>query len=160
MKTLYLICGAPGSGKSYLAEAAAEELNKEGIKTNIVSRDKIRNVLLDEGDEYLSKENKVWTQFINAAKASLHDYDCTILDGMHLDVAARCKVIKALEGELEDINVYALWRNTPLEICVANNKFKDDGQPVSDAMLRALYEKFVPPTREEGFDAILTFEEK
>ena len=58
-KELYIMCGAPGSGKStYVREHAAR-----GTSAHI-SRDKIRFSMVTKDEEYFSKEDEVYAEFI------------------------------------------------------------------------------------------------
>lgn len=54
---LYVMIGIPGSGKSTWAKANKKE------KDIYVSRDEVRFSLLQDGDEYFSKEKEVLKEF-------------------------------------------------------------------------------------------------
>ena len=105
------MCGIPGVGKSTWLK------NNKNFFTDIdsidvISRDKIRFALLDEGEDYFSKEDDVWKNYVKEAKRSLKENYITILDATHLSIASRKKILKAL-GDLSNIDVYAV-------VCVAN----------------------------------------
>ena len=58
MSKLFLMMGAPGSGKSYWAEHHVTSVDK------YISRDEIRFSMLEDGDDYFAKEGKVFDNFI------------------------------------------------------------------------------------------------
>ena len=62
-KTLWLIAGVPGSGKSTVL---ANRVNKPNAK--IISRDAIRFKLLGDGDAYFKNEDTVWNMYVDAIK--------------------------------------------------------------------------------------------
>ena len=67
-KTLWLIAGVPGSGKStFLAN------HTNNPKAKIVSRDAIRFKLLGDGDAYFKNEDIVWNMYVDAIKNSLQE---------------------------------------------------------------------------------------
>ena len=61
---LYVMIGCPGSGKSTYAK-------KHFPHALYVSRDEIRFNLIAENEEYFSKEDEVFTEFINAINLGL-----------------------------------------------------------------------------------------
>ena len=59
MKTLLLMCGAPGSGKTYWAKKAMGLQGGE-IPIKYFSRDEVRFEMVPEDEEYFSKEDAVF----------------------------------------------------------------------------------------------------
>lgn len=65
-KTIYLLAGPAGCGKStwakkeYEYDAALDRENHDKISAIIISRDEIRYSLVAEDEEYFSKERKVF----------------------------------------------------------------------------------------------------
>ena len=73
-KTLYIISGVPGSGKDYF-------LNKyfgNSSNVKIISRDVIRFSLIENNDEYFSKESLVFSKFCKAIREAFDEYDIVI----------------------------------------------------------------------------------
>ena len=58
MSKLNLMCGIPGSGKSYWVRHHMTDADA------YISRDQIRFSMLKEGEEYFSHENEVFEEFI------------------------------------------------------------------------------------------------
>ena len=66
MSTLYLLCGAPGCGKSTWAKQMAQNAIH-------VSRDMIRFNLLNDNDDYFDKENEVFRIFVKTIQEGLNN---------------------------------------------------------------------------------------
>ena len=64
MGDLFIMMGVPGSGKTTLAKKLVEDKPN----TIRVSRDDIRFSLLEKGDEYFAKEDKVFKTFTYTIK--------------------------------------------------------------------------------------------
>ena len=151
-KNLWIVCGIPGAGKSTWI---TNNKNFFSGSINVVSRDKIRFALLDEGEDYFSRENDVWINFINEAKKSLKEYDNTILDATHLSINSRKKIFNALKNNLENINIYAIVFCCDEEIAIARNANRTGRSFVPVSAIRRMACQFTIPTEEEGFDKII-----
>lgn len=94
MKTLWIMVGIPGSGKTYFAKHNL----MQGPGWWYVSRDEIRYSLVKENEEYFSKETEVFEQFISKIKAGLDEEGIynVIADATHLNIKSRQKLINAL----------------------------------------------------------------
>ena len=146
------MCGIPGVGKSTWLK------NNKNFFTDIdsidvISRDKIRFALLDEGEDYFSKEDDVWKNYVKEAKRSLKENYITILDATHLSIASRKKILKAL-GNLSNIDVYAIVCVANLETALKRNREREGLAFVPPSVIRRMYFQFVKPTKEEGFKEI------
>ena len=64
MSKLFLMMGAPGSGKSYWAQHHIQPTDK------YISRDEIRFSMLQENDDYFDKEGEVFNKFIQTINNS------------------------------------------------------------------------------------------
>lgn len=113
LKHLWLLAGIPGSGKdTYLQEA--------GISNEIiVSRDRIRFLMLDRGDQYFSKEKEVFNCFIKGIQDALDMYDICYANATHLNEKSRLKVLNLLN--LSNVSVHAIYVNTDYETCIERN---------------------------------------
>lgn len=101
MKTLYLMMGISGSGKSYWAR----DFQSRFTDTIIISRDAIRFSLVKENEPYFSKEKKVFKTFVHLAKeAILTEINNIILDATHLNFSSRQKVLNSLKEFLLKYN--------------------------------------------------------
>ncbi len=95
-KTLWIMVGCPGAGKSYFAK-------NHLIRNNLwkyVSRDEIRFALLNSGDEYFSKERQVFKEFCEKISINLLDniHTDVIADATHLNEKSRNKLLYNLKN--------------------------------------------------------------
>ena len=65
MTKLWVMCGVPGTGKSTWIK---NNLSKFEGEVEVISRDEIRFSMVSEGEEYFSKEDEVFKEFINRIK--------------------------------------------------------------------------------------------
>ena len=85
MKTLYIMCGAPASGKTWFAK------NKlcNGPGWYYVSRDEVRFSLLKDGDEYFSREDEVFDLFISKIVRGFYEEGVYNIDHTFVDDSLR-----------------------------------------------------------------------
>jgi len=141
-KTLYLLAGIPGSGKSYFGRDYAR---KNGIE--YVSRDEIRFSLLKEGEEYFSHEDETWSMFVAAIRMALDTTGSCVADATHTTRAGRWKLLKALQRE---VDVHILYMNTPLELCLTRNAMRNGYANVPDNVICKMYYAQQYPTYDEN----------
>ena len=118
MKNFYVLCGIAGSGKSTWID---NHLAAFKGYTKVVSRDDIRFMIVNEDEEYFSREKQVFKKFIEELKDGLENYDNVIADATHLNLASRTKLLRNLTSSLKDSNIYAIVINTPVKICLKQN---------------------------------------
>lgn len=155
-KKLWIMCGIPGSGKStWIAQ------NKDFFEgtTNVVSRDKIRFALLDDNDDYFSREDDVWANFVRESKASLKLYENTILDATHISVGSRKKILNALKNNLKDIEINAFVFDVSLETALQRNSNRTGRAYVPESAIRRMKSQMTPPSANEGFTNIIYIRE-
>lgn len=152
-KTLYVMCGIPGSGKSYAAKQITEKFTK------YVSRDEVRFSMLKEGQDYFSQERKVFSAFIGQIQALLNDGYNVIADATHLNRGSRAKLLNALD--LDGVKVIAFdMFDVPFEVCVERNAQRSGRERVPDDAMKNMKRYSSRPTQAEGFDTILKVEYK
>lgn len=105
MPTLYVLCGAPGCGKSTWAKGMAQNAIH-------ISRDIIRFNLLDENDDYFDKETLVFKLFIKAIQEGLNNNNNVIADATHLNLGSRQKLLSNLN--LDNVYVKVVYFRVPL----------------------------------------------
>ena len=151
------MCGIPGSGKSTWIQ---NHKNKFTGTVNIVSRDKIRFSILKEGEDYFSRENEVWNEYVNQAKKSLQENDNTILDATHINLSSRSKILRALKDNLKDVEICAIVIKTDLDTAIKQNNMREGLALVPEKAIRNMYHSFYYPDPEEGFDTIYIYDGK
>ena len=159
MSVLYIMVGIPGSGKSYIADILAKEING-----TVVSRDTIRFELLNEEDEYFAKEKEVFKEYINEIQYYLDIGKSVIADATHLNAPSRIKLLDNLYFTEEDYIVPMVIR-TPFEVCSERNAQRTGRSRVPDDVLKSMYNSLTDPNedpiyiRSQYYD-ILYIEEK
>lgn len=137
--------GAPGSGKTYWLNN-----HKKEIKTSyaIISRDVIRFSMLKEGDEYFSKEKEVYKEFISQIKTSLANNEETYVDATHLNLGSRAKLLSAIDGYNDNIEIHAIVIKRPLDIILAQNAQRTGRALVPETAVKNMYASYVRPDAE------------
>ena len=152
---LWMMVGAPGSGKSSWANEAV----KHYPDVNIVSRDKVRFSMITEKDDYFSKEKEVFNEFISQIADSVKHHQITIVDATHMNKKGRNKVFSRLTSTLENVTLRAIVMITTLETCLERNAQREGLALVPESAIARMYEGFEEPTVKEGFEQIAFIDE-
>lgn len=147
------MCGIPGSGKSTWIKHNLPKLNNY---TCVVSRDVIRFDMVKEDEPYFSKEKAVYKKFIEEIKFCLATKDNdVIVDATHLTKGSRSKLLNALKGSLDGVNIIAIVIYVPLEVALQQNKNRigTRGYVPSNVIIN-MFEQFEIPLTIEGFDEV------
>ena len=154
-KTLYVMCGIPGSGKSTWVQKHIDSF--EG-SVFLASRDAIRFLMLKDGEDYFAHENEVYDEFINQIKLGLENCDVVIADATHISIGSRKKLLKSLGKSLKNVKVIAMVIKTDFDTIVKQNDMREGRARVPLSVLRRMNIQFTIPTIEEGFDEIWVYE--
>ena len=131
---LYIVSGAPGCGKSTWIKKQIEE--KGGIH---ISRDTIRFSMITEEDEYFSKENEVFDEFIRQINQAMRDgVENIYVDATHINKFSRRKTLDRLDFSFSYQVVYAKFE-TPLNICLERNAQREGLAFVPSSVIRRMY---------------------
>lgn len=151
MKHLFIMIGAPGSGKSSYA------LNCIKDRTSVyVSRDKIRYSILAPEDAYFAKEKDVLKTFVSTIDECLSDktsFQNIYADATHLNFASRAKLLNNLTNKPDKIS--AIYLDIPLETVLARNERRTGREYVPRNVVINMYNSISLPTKKEGFDEII-----
>lgn len=153
---LILLIGLPGSGKSSLAR----QLQQTQPGCRIISTDQIRADLF--GDESIQGSWPViWRQVqqqVQQAVAQIQTGEATlaIYDATNTRRRNRRQVI-ALARAAGFTQIWAVWLNLPLELCLSRNqqRSRQVPEPVIQRMARQLWSG--PPCLREGIDRLLYY---
>lgn len=154
-KRLFLMSGVAGVGKSTFI---LNHISEFGGVTQIVSRDAIRFELIEEGDEYFSKEHEVWSKFIKEIQSGLDNpyVNNVIIDATHLSKGSRKKILNAIGmNRLINIEVNIICLVADLEFILNNNNKRNGLARVPDSVIKNMYNSFQLPSYREGFHYIL-----
>lgn len=146
MTTLYVMCGAPGSGKS----TWAHEFQK-GRDIDYISRDKIRLSIITDEEHYFSHEDEVYDKFVDEIALGLQTCD-VIADATHLSHGARLKLYSALaaRGMTHDkYQIIFVQMGTDVEECVRRDDLREGRQHVTRSVVRRMFYQNTHPTVDE-----------
>ena len=139
-KILYIVCGAPGAGKSTIIK----EFGEDKI---VISRDAIRFSLVTENEPYFSKENLVFRTFIKKIQEALDDENGPqqiFCDATHIDETSRIKVLSKLN--LKNVQfLIALVVRPSLNENLRRNKLREGRCVVPESAVKRMYEQFCDP---------------
>ena len=148
-KTLFLLCGCPGSGKSTWVR---EHMNSE-VDVHI-SRDVIRFALISDEQDYFAVENLVRKSFFaeieNHTADECNDYNIFI-DATHITPKSRAQVRQHIKRRPYQI---AVSFEAPLEVALERNKQRTGRALVPDSAIYNMYNNYEKPTLKEGFDEV------
>lgn len=145
-KTLWIMAGLPGSGKSTFAQ---NHLMKSDTWA-YVSRDIIRFSIIKSEEEYFSHEKEVYNQFINQINNFLIDEFHTdiIADATHLNWPSRYKLLCKLY--LANVTVNIVWMETDYTTCLARNDNREGRARVPKNVMWNMYNSYTHP-REDNY---------
>lgn len=151
MKHTLIVMMAPSAvGKSYLANKI-QETHDDCV---IVSRDKIRFALLDDGDDYFKYEKQVTKNFYEAISANLRSHRYVIADATHITIGSRTKLFKNIDLDNVD-EVIGVWIEIPIQVALKQNAVRTGRARVPDDVIKDMYKRKVSPHDFEPFDKIL-----
>ena len=150
VKQLFIMIGAPGSGKSTWV--------KRQLKMDIdayVSRDEIRFNLLQDGEDYFSHEKEVFNTFIDNIAMFLNepnDIYRVFADASHLNYGSRMKLINGLKSrgvDFENVDINYIFMYTSLKTCLERNAKREGRARVPDRTIEEMYNSLSEPEHEE-----------
>lgn len=152
MAKIVLMCGIPGSGKSYYAK------EHKGENDIYISRDEIRFSILKEGEDYFAKETLVYNSFIDLINKALQikGIDTIWVDATHISKASRSKIIRRILPRYSSLE--AVYMNTPNSICEYRNSQREGRTRVPIAQIKRMEDQLVQPQLTEGFSKITIVE--
>lgn len=145
MNKLYIMIGCPGSGKSTFAKEKMLKGKEDTIK--YISRDEVRFSTIQEGQEYFSKETEVYHTFIARIRNALKNGFDVIADATHLNPSSRQKLFSFLGDSIKNVEVIAVFMQTPLDICLERNELRKGTKTyVPPLQLKKMYGRLKRPT--------------
>lgn len=115
-KTLIMLMGAPGSGKTTLAEKLKQHCTENNLSAKIISMDKLITDYLQNSTNILNNIMDIdWTNFNMVCfqdefNKSVNAYDIIILDGTFLSISERFVILKTVSEYYT--NIIGIFLNT------------------------------------------------
>lgn len=142
-KTLWLMCGVPGVGKSWFAK---NRLMRPGWV--YISRDEIRFSIVKNEEEYFSHEKEVFLKFVDRIASTLTwDADDVVADATHLNWGSRRKLMKALKryAFMENVQIIPVVITASLKTILARNQLRNGRERVPEDMIRRMLGRMNDP---------------
>ena len=137
-KNLVILCGVPGSGKSYWVK---HHLGKNDI---YVSRDEIRFSLLGDNEDYFAYETQVFDKFVTEIEENLNKGLRVFADATHINWASRRKLLQRLHDKKHIlIDVYIF--NTPIDLCIERNASRKGRAQVPISVIKNMFNHKTDP---------------
>lgn len=146
MSVLYIMVGIPGSGKSYIADILAKEINGA-----VVSRDEIRFKYLKDEDEYFHNEEKVFKEYVDTIQKYLDEDGTVIADATHLNATSRFKLLSRLQFNNSVGYIVPMVIRTPFEVCSERNAQRTGRSRVPDDVLKSMYDSLTDPAEDPAY---------
>lgn len=145
-KTLFLLCGPAGVGKSTWAR---NQIKNCPYDCNIVSRDEIRFSLVSESEGYFSKEDLVVKTFFEEVNKSLKEHTVTFADATHLKEKGRNQLLDTLD--LTFVDIVPVNFNASLLTCVYQNEQRTGRKRVPETVIQKMWYGFTPASNGEKY---------
>jgi predicted kinase len=109
--------------------------------------------LLEDKDDYFSKEKEVFKIFYTNINSAIDKYNRIFADATHLDSLSRMKLLNQInKNNIKEINV--IFLNTNLEECIKRNASREGRSAVPEEVIRSMYQKLAIPDISEPFNNI------
>ena len=146
---LYIMSGCPGSGKTTYAK-------KHFPSAKYISRDEIRFNKISEEEEYFSKEDEVFKEFVREINEGLRASLDVVADATHLNEKSRTKLLYNLSIDKRKTQIELICMQTPLKTCIERNENRKGTRSyVPKNILKRMYYSFkIPNSNEDILDVI------
>lgn len=141
-KTLYIMCGPAGSGKTTWVHEHATP----GTSAHI-SRDRIRFSMVKEDEYYFSREKEVYMEFVKQICKALssEQIDKVYADATHLTKKSRENLIKEIDSVYPFFDIVAVAIKPSVEQCLAQNAQRSGREFVPEKVIMNMYSSFEDP---------------
>lgn len=144
-KTVFVMVGIPGSGKSTIAESLKND------HTVIFSSDAYREKIFGDASVQCAPSVVFETMYSDAISI-LKSGKSIIIDATNIKIKDRKNVIKKFTNYSD--NIVAIIVNSSIENCIIRDSMRN--RTVGEEVIKNMYKKFVVPSTNEGFTQIFT----
>lgn len=131
MATLYVLSGAPGSGKSTAAQKLLQDFSNSNESALILSSDDIRMEVTGHYADFTKQGEKlVWDTLLSRAKNASQHFDHVIIDSTALTNKKRMFYWNNLHKSYD--RFYLIIFDVPADQCVLNDQKRDRHVPEKD----------------------------
>lgn len=146
-KTLYIMVGAPGSGKTW---CATHRLMPSASDPNwkYISRDEVRFSLIGDDDDYFSKEDLVFNTFCKRIEEALNSDGVlnVIADATHLNWPSRRKLLYGIKQlNHPTVDVIPVVIRSDLQDALDRNNQRTGKSCVPESALRRMFKSMTHP---------------
>lgn len=146
---VFVLVGPPAVGKSTWTIKQMEPM------TDIcISRDNIRFMLLQDGEDYFAHEDRVKDIFYTAIRNNTYinpEFENVFIDATHLSPKTRRLTLNHIA---HDAHIIAVNFEVPIEVALERNAHREGRARVPESAIRNMYNSFRAPKISEGFDEI------
>lgn len=156
-KTLYIMCGPAGAGKSTWIRNNA----RAGVSAHI-SRDKVRFSMLKEGEHYFSREDDVYTEFCKQISDALVCpwVEEVYADATHLTEKARNLLLDTIKYN-NDVRIVPVVIKPALETILEQNDQRTGREHVPASVITNMFNSFQYPNKDKrNYDNIIIVREE
>ena len=124
----------------------------------VVSRDAVRFSMVKEDEEYFSKENEVFAEFVRQINENLRAERDVFADATHLNPASRNKLLNQVSGYDE---VHAIVMLKTCDTALKQNENRQGTRAyVPRSVIRRMANQLQMPRLEEGFKSVIVVTEE
>lgn len=145
-RTLWLMCGVPGVGKSWFA--INKLMRPEWV---YISRDEIRFSIVKNEEEYFSHEKEVFRKFAERiASALTWDTDDVVADATHLNWGSRRKLLDALKryAFMEDVQIIPVVVTANIKTIFERNQSREGRARVPEDVIKRMLKSMSDPEKD------------
>lgn len=150
LKTLYMMVGVPGSGKSWFAQNNL--VPSWSYRWAYISRDQIRFRILEDKEDYFAHEDEVYKAFVKAIAWNLNDLSTTevIADATHLNWGSRRKLLGALSQsvDMSKVDVIPVVVTASLKTILARNQLREGRARVPEDVIKRMLRSMSDPEKD------------
>ena len=157
VKTLYIMCGPAGAGKSTWIRNNA----RAGVSAHI-SRDKVRFSMLKEGEHYFSREDDVYAEFCKQISDALICpwVEEVYADATHLTEKARNLLLDTIKYN-NDVRIVPVVIKPALGTILEQNDQRTGREHVPASVITNMFNSFQYPNKDKrNYDNIIIVREE